>query len=63
MVRPYVTLDIPDEESTNKTQLYNIKDDPGEEIDVSDRYPVEYQTLKVLLEQKCREVEHSRLKQ
>jgi arylsulfatase A-like enzyme len=63
LVRPYVTRNIPDEESTNKPQLYNIKDDPGEETDVSDRYPVEYQTLKVLLEQKCREVEHSRLNQ
>ena len=59
----YITRNIPDEESTNNPKLYNIKDDPGEETDVSDRYPEEYQTLKVLLGKECREVEHSRLKQ
>lgn len=61
LVRPPMSINIPETESTVKLQLYNIAEDPGEKVDLSDKYIQEYQTMKVLLEQKFRELEFDRL--
>ncbi|MEZ5104088.1 MAG: sulfatase-like hydrolase/transferase [Draconibacterium sp.] len=61
LVRPPVSTDIPEEESSQKFELYNISNDPNEENNLIDQNFQEYSTLKVLLEQKCRELEFDRL--
>ncbi|HOI79780.1 MAG TPA: sulfatase-like hydrolase/transferase [Petrimonas sp.] len=62
LVRPFINTDIPEEESSLKPQLFNIADDPQEKNNLIDKNREEYLTLKVLLEQKSRELEYDRLK-
>ncbi|MFO7852741.1 MAG: arylsulfatase [Bacteroidota bacterium] len=63
LVRPFVShWEIPMEKSKLKPVLYNLKNDPAEQHDVSEKYPEIYNELRVKLEQWCREVEFDRLK-
>jgi arylsulfatase A len=62
LVKPPINNDIPEEESTLKPELYNIVNDPQEKNNLIDQNREKYLTLKVLLEQKCRELEYDRLK-
>lgn len=62
LVRPPVSTDIPEQESSLKFKLFNVKNDPTEKNDLTDQNIGKYQTLKVLLEQKCRELEYDRLR-
>jgi len=50
------------ENSELKPVLYNLKNDPAEQHDVSEKNPGLYKELRVKLEQWCREVEFDRLK-
>jgi len=40
----------------NKAELFNLRDDPGETTDVSGKYPVKLNEMKLLLEKKLAEV-------
>lgn len=62
LVKPPIDNNIPENESYLKPELYNIANDPQEENNLIDKNREEYLTLKVLLEQKCRELEYDRLK-
>lgn len=62
LVRPYITRNIPDGDIDNKPVLYNIKNDPGENLNLADQEPVIYGEMKVKLEQWCREVEFDRMR-
>ena len=63
LVRPFVShWEIPLENSELKPVLYNLKNDPAEQRDVSENNPEIYKELRVKLEQWCREVEFDRLK-
>jgi len=63
LVRPFVShWEIPLEKSELKPVLYNLKNDPAEQRDVSENNPEIYKELRVKLEQWCREVEFDRLK-
>lgn len=62
LVRPYVTMRVPDAESTALPKLYNIADDPSETTDLSEEYPRRYERMRVLLRQWSREMERDRLK-
>lgn len=62
MVRPSVTRNVPDAESTAQPVLYNLAEDPGESVDVSGEHRTQYQKMQVYLRQWSRDVEHDRLK-
>lgn len=63
LVRPFVShWEIPMEKSKLKPVLYNIKEDPAEQNNVSQKHPLIFRQLTVKLEQWCREVEFDRLK-
>ena len=47
--------------SLEKPQLFNIKNDPLEKIDLSGKETERYNTMWVKLEQWCRDVEWERL--
>jgi arylsulfatase A len=61
LVRPYMTRNLTMEESNQKPMLFNIKEDPKEKIDVSEKEKERYNIMLVKLEQWCREVEWDRL--
>ena len=61
LVRPYITRDVPEGASEALPVLYNLEDDPYEEVDVSGENRSRYHTMSVMLEAWCREVEHDRL--
>ncbi len=61
LVRPFTTRNMVYEQSLEKPQLYNIKDDPSEKIDLSNKEISKYNMMNVKLEQWCREVEWERL--
>lgn len=61
LVRPYVLRGVPMGESTEKPELYNLKEDPKEQHDLSEEESVRYDIMRVKLEKWCREVEFSRL--
>lgn len=61
LVRPYVTRGVPDGESAEKPVLYNLKEDPQEQHDLSEMEPLRYDIMRIKLEQWRREVEFSRL--
>jgi len=61
LVRPYVTQRVPDGELVEKPVLYNLKEDPQEQHDLSEKESLRYDIMRVKLEQWCREVEFSRL--
>lgn len=62
LVRPYVTRNVPDAESSARPVLYNIAEDPTESVDVSDENRTQYQKMRVYLRQWARDVENDRLK-
>ncbi|HCY40738.1 MAG TPA: arylsulfatase [Prolixibacteraceae bacterium] len=63
LVRPFVShWEIPFEKSVLKPVLYNLKDDPEEQNDLSEMNQDIYIELRVKLEQWSREVELDRLK-
>jgi arylsulfatase A len=62
LVRPFVTRNVPEAASEALPVLYNLENDPFEEVDVSATYRSRYQTMSVMLEAWSREVEHERLK-
>lgn len=61
LVRPFETRDIPESESNQFPALFDLKNDPFEENDVSKEYPIIYGTMRVYLEEWCRDVEFSRM--
>lgn len=61
LVRPFVTRNIPDGPSEQRSVLYNLENDPFEEHDVSKQNQQIFENMKVMLEQWCREMEFSRL--
>lgn len=61
LIRPPVSSDLPQGESSLKPELFNLKKDPGEQADMAREECDEYDTLRVMLEQRCRELEFSRL--
>lgn len=61
LVRPYVTRNLIFDESNQKPMLFNIKDDPREQNDLSAREKERYQIMMVKLNQLCRELEFDRL--
>ena len=61
LVRPFVTINIPDGLSNQRPVLYNLENDPFEEHDVSKQNHLLYESMEVMLEQWCREMEFSRL--
>jgi arylsulfatase A-like enzyme len=61
LVRPYITRDIPFQESEQRPVLYDLENDPFEEHDVSNEYRIIYQEMRVYLEQWSREMEFRRL--
>lgn len=61
LVRPHITRNVPDAESTAKPKLYNIVDDPSETTDLSEENPERYTRMRVLLQQWSKEMEMDRL--
>jgi len=61
LVRPPVSRNFPTGPSTLSALLFNVKDDPSEQNDVAVKNPQVVQTLQVLLEQQCRQLEFDRL--
>jgi len=62
LVKPFVTMRIPDSESNALPNLFNLADDPSETIDLSEEYPERYNRMRVLLRQWSREMEWDRMK-
>jgi arylsulfatase A len=62
LVRPDITRNVPEAESTAKPQLYNIANDPSETTDLSEEYPERYDRMRVLLRQWSRDMEMDRLR-
>lgn len=61
LVRPFSTRNMVFGQSLEKPQLFNIKNDPSEKMDLSDKEPGKFNTMNVKLEKWCREVEWERL--
>jgi len=61
LVRPMVTRNVPEGPSEERAVLYNMEEDPFEETDVSETNRNTYETLSVMLEAWCRQVEYNRL--
>lgn len=61
LVRPFVSKNMVFGPSLEKPQLFNIKNDPLEKIDLSGKETERYNTMWVKLEQWCRDVEWERL--
>lgn len=61
LVRPFTTRNVPDRPSAKKPVLYDLENDPYEEKDVSEQNERIYQSMNVMLEEWCREVEFIRL--
>ncbi|MCB0565811.1 MAG: arylsulfatase [Phaeodactylibacter sp.] len=61
LVRPYVLREVPMGESAERPVLYNLKEDPQEQNDLSEQEPLRYNIMRVKLEKWSREVEFSRL--
>lgn len=62
LVRPYVTRNIPEKASEMRSVLYNLEEDPFEEVDVSEENQWIYGSMNVRLEEWSRKVEFDRLK-
>ena len=60
LVRPYVTREIPEGESTLSPVLYNLKSDPAESRDVSREYPQRTARMASELEQWADTMERDR---
>ncbi len=63
LVRPYVTRNVPEGASSEKPVLYNLKDDPEEKNDLSEKESSRYNVMRVKLEELSRRVEHSRMEE
>lgn len=61
LVRPQVTRNVPEAESSAIPKLYKISDDPSETTDLSEEYPERFTRMRVLLRQWSREMEMDRL--
>lgn len=61
LIKPFVTMRIPDSESNALPKLFNLADDPSETIDLSEEYPERYDRMRVLLRQWSREMEWDRM--
>jgi len=61
LVRPYITRDIPFQESQLRPLLYDLENDPFEEHDVSHEHVSIYQEMRVYLEKWSRKMEFRRL--
>lgn len=62
LVRPQITRNIPDGESTAQPVLYNLAEDSSESVDVASENQTQYRKMRVYLRQWSREVETDRLK-
>ncbi len=62
LVRPFVTRELVDEESSVAPVLYDLSEDPAEEHDLSADYPERYERMKAALESWSKDVERDRLR-
>lgn len=62
ILRPMLTTDVVESESTLKPMLFDLSRDSAESTDVSAGNPKVYERMKVMLEDWCRKVEADRLK-
>ena len=62
LVRPFVTRGVPEGPSDHEPVLFDLENDPSEQVDVSRQNRRIYENMKVMLESWCRDVEYDRLK-
>jgi arylsulfatase A len=63
LVRPFVTRNLPKEESTRAVALYDLTEDPTESRDVSREHPDRARRMSDALKDWCRDVERDRTRQ
>ncbi|PHQ37301.1 hypothetical protein CEE69_01220 [Rhodopirellula bahusiensis] len=62
LVRPYVTRSTKPKDSTRPTILYDLKNDPTESHDVTDKHPSVARQMSRELEQWCESIEQDRIR-